>query len=134
GEDVIFAIQRLPAQRGARERAQLAMPIGLAVFVCLRRWAGSLVLAAARVSRDSSGSIHDGDAASGVLRREILCAEVHGVLRPASGNAGQLARQADVKAEADVPSAGSRDATTGADWRAGPKQFLPPPTSFATPV
>ena len=88
GKTFVLAVQRFPAQRGARKRAQLAMPVGLAVFVYLRGRAGALVLAATRVSGDSAGAVHDGNAAAGILRREVLRAEVHRFLRAAGRDSG----------------------------------------------
>src|SRR2546430_11682395 len=82
------AIQRVSAQRGARAGTHLAMPFGFAVPVYLRRRTGALVLAAARVPRNSAGAVHTGYAAPRVLHQEVLRATVHGFLRAAGRDTG----------------------------------------------
>ena len=79
-------------------RARLEVPGRFALPVHLRRRAGALVLATARISRDSAGGIYGGDAAAGVFDAQELRADVHGELRATGGNPGQLARGADDEA------------------------------------
>src|SRR5580704_2816630 len=57
-EALLLKVQRLSAQRGARQGARLALPVRGTVFVYLRGWIGALVLATARVSWDSAGAIY----------------------------------------------------------------------------
>ena len=114
GKSFVFPIQRFSAQRGARERTRLALPVGFAVFVRMRRRAGALVLATAWVSGNSTGGIHDGNAAPGVLYGEVLRAEMYGLLCAASGDAGQLAWQTD--AETDAHGAASCGVSASPDW------------------
>src|SRR5882762_3289999 len=85
-EEVIFAIQRVSAQRGARAGTQLALPFGVAVPLHLRRRAGALVLATAGVSGDSAYAVHAGDAPPRVLYQEVLRGAVHGFVRAAGGH------------------------------------------------
>jgi len=75
-------------KRGAREGTQLEVPLGIAIPLHLRGRAGALVLAAARVSRDSAGAVHAGDAPPGVLDQEVLRAAMHGFVRAAGGDTG----------------------------------------------
>src|SRR5580700_3778200 len=57
-EALLLKVQRLSAQRGARQGARLALPVRGTVFVYLRGWIGALVLATARVSGNSAGAIY----------------------------------------------------------------------------
>jgi uncharacterized Fe-S cluster-containing radical SAM superfamily enzyme len=100
GEAVVFAIQRFSAQRGARQRARLALPFGSSVFVHLRGRAGALVLAAARLSGDSASAVYGSDAPSRILHGEKLRADVYRLVRAAGGDYRQLARPANAKAKA----------------------------------
>ena len=95
------------------EGAQLAVPFGFAVFVYLRGWAGALVFAAARVSGNSAGAIYAGDAAPGILDEEVLRAAVHGFVRAAGGDSGQLARSAEFEADADEADSAAPAAPPG---------------------
>src|SRR5258708_31751008 len=63
------------------------------------------------VSGDSAFEIHAGDAPAGILDGEILRAAVHGVVRAANRDFGQLAGPAEPEAHADVAAGGF-----GADW------------------
>src|SRR5215469_5973062 len=97
------------------------MPVGRALSVCLRGWAGALVFAAARVSGDTARTVHAGNAAPPVLHGKVLRAALHGFLRTASRHAGQLARAAD--AEASAGDAARSAAGTGAN-RSRARRFL----------
>src|SRR5271166_6055060 len=74
------------------------MPGRVPVFVHLRGWIGALVLAAERVSGSAAGEVHRRDAAPGVFDAQGMRAAVHGELRTAGGDTGQLARAADFAA------------------------------------
>src|SRR5262249_54035300 len=103
GETLVFAVQRLSAQRRARQGTQLAMPLRLALFVRLRRWPGALVLAAAGLSGDSAARIYGRDAPTRVPDEKVLCAEVHGFVRAAGRDTGQLAGSAEPEAVIEAP-------------------------------
>src|SRR5215470_15211095 len=99
----------------------MALPFGLTLSLCLRGWIGALVLAAARLSGDTSRAIYTRDAAPRILYVEVLRAEVHRFVRAAGGNARQLARAANAETYAD----GTAYAATGvgANW-AGARRIL----------
>ena len=50
----------------------MALPLGVALSVHLRGRTGALVFATARVSGDSAGGVHSGNAAPGVFYGEVL--------------------------------------------------------------
>ena len=88
-----------------------ALPVRFKVSVHLRGWAGALVLAAARLSSYSAFEIHAGNAPAGIFDRQILRSALHGILRAADRDIGQLARSAEFETDADVAPGGP-----GADW------------------
>jgi hypothetical protein len=95
----------------------VAVPVGFAVFVHLRRRSGALVLATARVSRNPAGTVHAGNAAPGIFHGQVLRTEVHGVLRAAGGNSRQLARSTNAETKANGAGSRSADARAGANRR-----------------
>src|SRR5580698_7160553 len=75
----------------------MAVPCGLALFVHLRRRAGPLLLAAARVSGDSAGRLHGRAAATRILDEEGLRAAMHGFVRASDFGGRSLARAAEIR-------------------------------------
>ncbi len=73
----------------------LALPGRVALPVYLRRRAGALLLAAARLSRRAAGRVHHGGREAGVSDREELLAQLHHRLRPQDQLHRPLARAAD---------------------------------------
>jgi len=84
----VFPFQRVPAQRRARPRARLEVPRRLPLSLYLRRRAGALVLAAARVPGDSAGGLHRGNAPPRISHPQRLRSLVYGKLRAAGGHPG----------------------------------------------
>jgi MoaA/NifB/PqqE/SkfB family radical SAM enzyme len=70
------------------EIMELAMPVGIEIFIYLRARLGALVFATARLSRNSAGAIYAGDAAPRIFHGEILRAAMHRFLRAAGGHSG----------------------------------------------
>src|SRR6202011_915251 len=95
GKAVLFALQRISAQCGARPRTQLALPLRLALSLYLRGWPGALVFAAAWLSGYSADAVHAGNAPPRIFHGQILRTALHRFLRAAGGDSGQLARSAN---------------------------------------
>src|SRR6266481_7603467 len=108
GEALVFALQRIPAQRRARPRTQLALPLRLALSLYLRGRPGALVLAAAGISGHSADAVHTRNAPPRIFHGEILRGALHRFLRAASGNSGQLAGSANPQAEGHGAASGAR--------------------------
>src|ERR1700722_10206121 len=74
----------------------MAVPCGFPLFVHLRRRAGPLLLAAARVSGDSAGGLHGRAATARILDEEGLRAAMHGFVRASDFGGRSLARAAEI--------------------------------------
>ena len=94
GEDKLLASELVPEQHCARPAKSLAMPGGRALRLHLRRRAGALLLATARISRHSSGAVHGERYSAGVSDGKKLRATLHGVVRAPSFLFRFLARAA----------------------------------------
>src|SRR5258707_6651121 len=103
------------------------MPRRIALFVYLRRRTGALVFAAARLSGNTAGELHGGNAPPRISDAQGMCATVHGKLRAASRNPGQLALAANSAAHGN---GGRGKERSGAD-RSLPLPPLPWAAEFA---
>src|SRR5262249_29183381 len=95
GESPLRAVELFPGRDRTGQAQRLEMPRGLALHVRGRGWAGALLLAAARLSRQTSGRVQRGRSASRVSDGEVLRAVLHRELRALRVVLRLLAWQAD---------------------------------------
>ena len=111
GAVAVFGGSAIFAQDRAKDKYTLEVPGGLAVPVHLRERVGALVFTAARLSGHSARELHRGNAEARVFDAQGMRADVHGELRAAGGNSGQLAGAPDVRAATSGGSARDRIGT-----------------------
>ena len=82
GEEQLHPHQRLPGQHRARPPQSMALPRRRALSLHLRRRPGALLLAAARLSRHSSGEVHGRRHSPRISVGKNLRSQLHGFVRP----------------------------------------------------
>ena len=107
GEAQLHPHQRFSGQHCARPAERLALPRRRALSLHLRRRAGALLLAAARLSRSAAGNLHPRRHAPRISHRKRLRAALHGLVRAPGFDLRWLARAAASRARSGLHQTGS---------------------------